>query len=99
MVYVWDMVFIFFYLACEKVTTKIQNNKLRWFFKIRELMQWLQFLSIILYLYGRPVHNSTERLVSFGAMAFTKLVFDFTTKIACQKERARMIDKYFKNKK
>lgn len=86
MMYLIDMVFICFYLACEKITVRLQNKRLRWYFKIREILNWLQFIAILLYLYGRPVHNTTERLVSFASMILTKIVFDYIGKYYCEQK-------------
>lgn len=93
MMYVVDMLFIFCYLACEKATTWVQNRRLRWYFKVREILQWLQFFSILGYLYGRPYHNDTERQVSFTVMIATKLIFDLIAMNQCKKDRQKMLQK------
>jgi CDP-diglyceride synthetase len=76
MVYFIDLLFIVSYLYVGEWIIRVQDCKLRWFFKIRYGLNWIEFLIVLLYLYMRPIHSEVEREVSFAMMLTTKLVFD-----------------------
>jgi hypothetical protein len=76
MVYLIDFFFIVTYLLVGEWVIRVQDCKLRWFFRIRNGLNWIEFLVVLMYLYIRPVHTQTEREASFAIMLTTKIFCD-----------------------